>query len=160
MIVVLAIAVAISGVVFPLLHAELSDSRISRAFDDTSRIASALGRAARDMGSMPGTDESGLPTSALLTSGPRPDGLPLGRRSHLGDILGIEAPASAPSAETHTPYLGEVGADPWGHAYAVLVPSKGVAGHVWALSAGPDGILQTTSASDALAGDDIGVCLR
>jgi type II secretory pathway pseudopilin PulG len=160
MIVLLAVAVAISGVVFPLLHAELDDSRISRAFDDTSRIASALSRAARDAGSMPGADESGLPASALLTSGARPDGLPIGRRAHLGDFLGIEAPASAAADGPHAPYLGEVGADPWGHAYAVLVPSKGSTGHVWALSAGPDGILQTTTESDAVAGDDIGVCLR
>ena len=36
--------------------------------------------------------------------------------------------------------IGDIGPDPWGNAYLVNVADRG---RMWAISAGPDGILQT-----------------
>jgi type II secretory pathway pseudopilin PulG len=54
-------------------------------------------------------------------------------------------------------------ADPWGNCYVVslaAVKAPGMA--VWALSAGPDGIIDTPflDASDLPAGDDVGIRVR
>jgi type II secretory pathway pseudopilin PulG len=160
LIVVMAILVGVAGVVFPLLSAEIQDSKISRALDDTSRIASALAKASRDVGFIPGADEAKMPPSAMLTAGKRPAGLPLGHQRKLGDFLGVDAPYHNTKNPWKGPYLGEVGADPWMRAYTVILPAKGEAGHVWVLSSGPDGVLQTSELSDSLCGDDVGVCLR
>lgn len=58
------------------------------------------------------------------------------------------------------PYLPREEPDPWGRAYVVSV--SGFAGgtkpgnHVWCLSAGPNGIVETPASSDQLLGDDVG----
>jgi len=58
------------------------------------------------------------------------------------------------------PYLPREAQDPWGHAYVVSVsgfpggakPSN----HVWCLSAGPNGIVETLASSNQTLGDDVG----
>lgn len=156
-IVVLAIFVGIAGVVVPLMRAEIHDSKLTRALDDTGRIAAAVSRACGPALAVPGTTDASAPPCSLLTSGRTPGGLPLGRRLRLVEFL---ESAAADGATARMPHLGEPGADPWGRSYAVVVPEKGARGHAWALSAGPDGILQTNETSEALLGDDVGVCLR
>ncbi|HKE00051.1 MAG TPA: type II secretion system protein GspG, partial [Planctomycetota bacterium] len=136
LIVLLAILIAIAGTVVPLVSAEIEDSRTSRAIHDASRIAAAVNRFAIDTGKQPRASEKASGASALLTSGASPERLPLGPVARLADRLGPEAapPASAP-AGWKGPYLGEVGADPWGRAYAVIVPAPGSRGRLWVLSA-------------------------
>lgn len=159
-VVVLALMIGIAGVVVPLLTAELHDSRITRAVDDTSRIAGAYANAMRDLACAPGEDVKDHPATALLTSGTKPDGLPLGRQLVLSEILGRAPQMQSNAQRWKGPYLGEVGSDPWGRGYVVLVPASGSEGHIWALSGGRDGIVQTSESDDALRGDDIGVCIR
>jgi prepilin-type N-terminal cleavage/methylation domain-containing protein len=60
-------------------------------------------------------------------------------------------------------YLTETPTDPWGNQFIINVRwlQPGATRHVvWVLSAGPDGIIQTTFAEPTLAGDDIGFRLR
>ena len=159
LVVLLAIFIAVAGTVVPLLSAEMEDSRTSRAIHDASRIATAVNRFAIDTGALPRAADRGASAGALVTSGPAPERLPLGARVSLADRLGPEAGASAP-AGWKGPYLGEVGADPWGRAYAVVVPPPGSRERAWVISAGRDGILQTSERSDELAGDDVGLCIR
>ncbi|MBI3820001.1 MAG: hypothetical protein HY286_14995 [Planctomycetes bacterium] len=156
---VMAVFIGAAGVVLPLLYAEMQDSKITRAIDDTSRIAQAISQSARATGAMPGEDEPNMPCAALLSSGTRPGGLPLGRNLNLFTILSKSA-AGAESQPAQGPYLGDVGADPFNRAYVVLVPAKGSPDHCWVLCAGRDGIIQTTEKDSTLRGDDIGVCLR
>ncbi|MFN0205760.1 MAG: type II secretion system protein GspG [Planctomycetota bacterium] len=164
-IIVIAVLIGAAGVVLPLMSAEMHDTKITRALDDASRIAGAYNNAARDRGMLPGADAEGTPTATYYTSGALPGGLPLGKREQLIHLFD-NTPESAPSEKWKGPYLGEVGSDPWGRAYVVLVPSKNAVlskkegTHVWALSAGRDGIVSTTERDDAVAGDDIGVCVR
>ena|SRR5262245_20588510 len=161
MIVVLAVLVGLAGTVLPLMASEIEDTRISRAMADASRVSGAVERYARDLGALPGALEKGGATTSLTSAAPLPGGLPTGPRARLAEWIGPEAAGRAETAKGWKgPYLGEVGPDPWGRAYVVLVPSGGTRGHVWALSAGRDGALQTHEFSDAIAGDDVGVMLR
>lgn len=160
LIVVLALLVGAAGIVFPLVSAEIRDSKISRALDDTGRIAGAILRAARDAGAIPGTDDPAMPPTVLLTQGKLPSGVPLGRQRRLADVLGVDSPFPITRNPWNGPYLGEVGQDPWRRAYVVLVPAAKAGMYCWALSAGPDGTLQTTERSLALEGDDVGICVR
>ncbi len=61
------------------------------------------------------------------------------------------------------PYLTETPTDPWGNQFIInvrwLQPGQS-ANVVWVLSAGPNGIIETTFAQPSLAGDDIGFRLR
>lgn len=155
-----ALIVAAAGIVYPLVSAEIRETKISRALDDTARIASAVMRAQRDAGAMPGSDGPGMPAAALVTRGRQPAGLPLGHVRRLSSFLGALPPAQISKGPWKGPYLGEVGCDPWKRAYVVLVPPAAAMAHAWALSAGPDGLLQTTESSSSLEGDDIGICIR
>lgn len=92
------------------------------------------------------------------------------------DILGTRDydEINSKSKRWKGPYITNVSLDPWGHAYIVHVgameengipvivnslltplgPTKKPEG--WILSAGPDGILQTSPTDTTLSGDDIG----
>jgi type II secretory pathway pseudopilin PulG len=51
--------------------------------------------------------------------------------------------------------------DPWGNAYLVNIAALRAGGHVWVLSAGPDGIVQTPFAgATGVQGDDRATRLR
>ncbi len=61
------------------------------------------------------------------------------------------------------PYLATLGLDPWGHAYVISVGAVELGGRpispgaqAWVLSAGPNGILETTPDAVVLGGDDRG----
>ena len=59
--------------------------------------------------------------------------------------------------------LGALSPDPWGNCYVVnLVAANSSGMAVWALSAGPDGIIETPfdASSDAPAGDDVRIRIR
>lgn len=159
----IAVIVGIAGVVVPILGSEVSDAKVSRALDDTSRLSGAWAAAARLTKTSPGRDDEGMPSTALLTLGAQPGGLPLGRVRPLAQVFAeCEKTIKATNSEydPEVPLLGEVGADPWGRAYAILIPPFKTPGHVWALSAGMDGVLQTSERDSELKGDDIGVCVR
>jgi general secretion pathway protein G len=73
--------------------------------------------------------------------------------------------ATAPSDEEAVwkgPYLLSVEADPWGNAYVVNAHAigNGIKETAWVLSPGPNGILETPAAGDALMGDDVGVAMN
>jgi type II secretory pathway pseudopilin PulG len=158
-IVVLAVLIGAAGVVLPLMAAEMHDTKLSRALDDVSRIGGAFGKAMRECGLRPGADTAGMPVASYYTNGSLPAGLPTGKRDRMVQVLG--QPPKGPAAERWKgPYLGEVGADPWGRAYVLLVPSDAAGGHVWCLSAGRDGVLQTSEDDETVQGDDVGVCVR
>lgn len=161
LVVVLAILIGVAGAVLPLLASEIEDTKVSRAMADTSRIAGAVERCGRDLGKPPGALGEGRTTTALLSAAPSPTGIPAGNRARLAEWVGPEAVGRTEVPATWKgPYLGEVGSDPWGRAYLVLVPPSDARGHLWALSSGRDGVLQTFEFSDRLGGDDVGVMVR
>jgi general secretion pathway protein G len=92
----------------------------------------------------------------------------------LKDIPAKATPANScypePTAATMTgwrgPYMTDTPADPWGNAYvvnAIDFETSTVAkptDSVWVLSAGPNGMIETGSASANLGGDDVGVKIK
>lgn len=57
------------------------------------------------------------------------------------------------------PYVTSVAVDPWGQAFVFL--GLGTEDpHQWFLTAGPNGILETTTNDTSLGGDDLGTRLR
>lgn len=93
------------------------------------------------------------------------------------DLLGVRDydETEGRSKRWKGPYIANVSLDPWGHTYIVHVGAMEENGNPvfitllraglfekpegWILSAGPDGILQTSPTDTALAGDDIGFIL-
>lgn len=72
--------------------------------------------------------------------------------------------AGAPRRNWLGPYIAELGQDPWGKNYIALAlgmqRGKDAGGkqlYAWVLSAGPNGVLETSHTDAALQGDDIGV---
>jgi hypothetical protein len=57
------------------------------------------------------------------------------------------------------PYLENVPMDPWGRAYVIDWHEPGEKKGLFVLSAGPDGIVNTTPRSTAVSGDDVGILL-
>ncbi len=86
----------------------------------------------------------------------------------------LSGPGQAPQARDSTwttstmsplaAHAPTVTADPWGNAYMVNVGAHFSRGAVWALSAGPDGIIETLflqpARSATVAGDDRAVRVR
>jgi hypothetical protein len=57
------------------------------------------------------------------------------------------------------PYLDRVPIDPWGRAYVVSFDQARAGQPMFIVSAGPDGVLDTTSKDGAITGDDVGIVL-
>lgn len=57
------------------------------------------------------------------------------------------------------PYLYDIPSDPWRRCY-LFVGLRAESDHQWILSAGPNGILETSSSDLELKGDDLGIRLR
>jgi prepilin-type N-terminal cleavage/methylation domain-containing protein len=85
----------------------------------------------------------------------------LGLNNGDGDANEAEASQDYHVNKWRGPYLTKFGPDPFGKAYVVYM--KGIdkkqsptTERGWILSAGPDGVLQTTKNDSTVAGDDIG----
>jgi len=60
------------------------------------------------------------------------------------------------------PYLTVVDVDPWGNAYITNASNfnDNPPSPVWAISAGPNGKLETSASAETLGNDDIGVRIK
>ena len=191
-IVVLAVVLMLTGIAVPLIGGYVEDGRRARAESEAKMLAAAILRTHKDLGDWPSRNGSGTPrTVYVLISGPsKPAANPWGTggsfptwamSSTLGDLLDNHLLANTPmgqsgaayattgSARWRGPYLaGGSPVDPWGRPYVCNV----LAGYnvhatnnkrVYVLSAGPDGIFQTSSdatATSDIAGDDIGLVVN
>ena len=175
--VAVAVVLALAAVVSPVVGRELDRAAREQALADCSTIARALRSLQRDVGCAP-CGFRGAPSYGWLRGPGKPsafavppDGLP-GSLSWFvtEDYMGG-------GRSWRGPYLAEVPVDPWGRQYVVTVdgywsrgqdrgapasvPTAGPARRrIWVLSAGPDGIIETRSTFQAVAGDDIGVLLE
>jgi type II secretory pathway pseudopilin PulG len=166
----------------PVMGDFVNDARLARAQQDTRAIASAVSRMTADvMGHH--AQNGGWATFALLVGpGAAQDvatgagqewavGVGASQAGALEDQLMLNSPGYPTHAWSqvnwirgwHGPYLDAgVGADPWGHRYAVNVKFlKGGAFDTFVVSAGPNGIVETPFQADGTVahGDDIIVVL-
>lgn len=166
----------------PVVGDYVNDARMVRAWQDTHAIASAMSRMTADVMGHESQD-GGWATYALLVGpGAQPAvaagagqewaaGLGARQAGALEAQLMLNGPGYPTHAQSqtnwirgwHGPYLETgVGADPWGHRYAVNVKYlKGGAFDTFVVSAGPNGIVETPFQADGTVarGDDIVVVL-
>jgi type II secretory pathway pseudopilin PulG len=175
--VALVVLLSLSLVLPAWLAVRVNHARVARAERDVEVIAEAIQRFERDNGFPPawtraidggpgsGSDQVDL----LIGPGEMPrvaEGAGVGwlsgrsdsLRAQLGDnVPGYGRPRRAGSSGWNGPYLSaRPTADPWGNRYIVST--------AWAISAGPNGVLETPCVAvgrDArLVGDDVGVSVR
>jgi general secretion pathway protein G len=163
-IVVAGIIAILAGVLVPLILKEIDESRISRAYGDIRSISAAMMVFKKDTGKWPNLDGSGSCSPSITLLGGQ-GSLPASAAANGFDSSAQDAFDSYFLTDAYScygtrwkgPYMAMVPADPWGNLYLVNAGSFGGGAPVWVLSAGPDGDFQTTAASQALAGDDVGV---
>ena len=206
-IVVIAVVAILAAILTPQIVKNISESKIARAKNDLVVIAAAIGDFYKDTGKYPFYTSAGSSANIYLlysstgTSGGssggssnywRSDsGWAAGNKDTLDDQLNFNVPGYPLTGSNawKGPYLPEITADPWDNHYSVNIaylptpntnPEDGPGNFgCWALSAGPNGIWETSIDQGNIAaqvgssnyppqlnnlnltsGDDIGVKLK
>lgn len=189
--VILAVIVTLALILTPAMTNFITDARVARTRGDVQTIDAAIVQFYKDTGFFPQwtTANNGGPGSAqnkvdLLIS---PGNVPTVAQANIWttgttDTLTRQLMTNAPVYTLKTagaqfgwngPYLGsEIGADAWNNRYMVNIGSidatQGVTGAggtiknaVWVISAGPNGVMDTSPVQSVLvalaAGDDIAI---
>jgi type II secretory pathway pseudopilin PulG len=153
--VAMSILVSLSGVLMPAVSTKLSGARADEAILDMQRIASGIAQYSQQTLTYP-TGKNGRTNVACLY-GPGaipPSSFGQGAESRpLEDVLLTNAMGGDAWAG---PYADGLTADPWGNAYLVNAEGWVLPGqNAVIVSAGPDGIVQTTAKDTEAAEDDI-----
>jgi type II secretory pathway pseudopilin PulG len=158
LVVIVLLVFLLAGLAVPVVRHGVRSNERSDALGDLRRIAADLFHYRRDTGRWP----SG--PAYAYTDGPP---APCERRcfggsseaSHLSEFLTFNRP---PAPGWKGPYMSVSRPDPWGHRYVVALHALTERGssHAWVISAGPDGVFDTTPADAEPLGDDLGVVLR
>ena len=184
-IVVLGVIGILAAVLTPMILNYLEDTKKSKAESDVKTIAGVVLRLTRDVAHFPlftdGTRTTGAPDIELLR-GPGNDPIDHDRKKWLStskigaleDHLVKNNPGSQKYATSgrfvwRGPYIEKISEDPWANRYLVNIknanPADNPAKVVWALSAGPNGKIETDPDSNADSGpapggDDIAVRIK
>lgn len=163
-IVVAGIIAILAGILVPIIFKEIDESRVTRAHADVRSISNAVLIFRKDTGKWPTMDDTCSPDNLSMLSG---DGNLPTNYDAVGFNPGIPGSYNDHlSADTNGcygalwkgPYIARVAADPWGNAYITNAETFADFNRpVWILSAGPNGITETTTDSVTLMGDDIGL---
>jgi prepilin-type N-terminal cleavage/methylation domain-containing protein len=197
-IVAIAVVAILAGTITPSVIKHLNDSKRSRALNDCMVIGSTIANFYKDTGRAPNmtnTGATGGATMVLVSTGNTPTGpgqwiAAVGTGANATDLLSNHLSANTPQGQTASIYPSSATApgaelqwrgsyqdsfppDPWGNRYAVNIgnwvnTTATTSNAVWALSAGPDGIIQTafnpnlpaTGQTLTTAGDDIAYRIR
>lgn len=154
----ITLAAGLTTSVVPVLSAGGNEALRDRTRVDCARIAAALTQAIHD------TDRTALQTEHrgwLLGDGAIAEGIDASAATTraLNDHL-VSGAGAAQTGEWQGPYMMSVNPDAWGNAYAVDAASLRTDGTTWVISAGPDGVLETSGDDAETRGDDIGVRVR
>ena len=159
MIVVVAIIVSLAGVIIPVVSGELDSAKEARVAVDLKHIADALRHYIRDTGFQPTGDRGAHDYHWAYTNGEQPisNDFNDGRSAHLRRFLEVN---DFGGASWKGPYLSELGADPWGHAYLVNLQGFFTTENVLVLSAGANGAVDTPPTATSPDGDDIALLVE
>jgi general secretion pathway protein G len=175
-IVVAAIIAILAGILVPMIFNQIDESKKTRAAGDSKTISTAVTMFRKDTGKwpfyMPG--DCAFTYLAIQGSGNTPVNTAGDWQLGLNDIalkLILNIPAvNPPIAQTcyngkAQNYLPQDTPDPWGNAYVINAANFGTSGPVWVLSAGPNGVLDTSVNSQTLNdvganGDDVGIRIQ
>jgi len=164
--VVLAIIAVLAAVLTPMVTGYLDQARVARAQADTRTIADSIKLYQRDTGRWPVYASSADYTANTIGGGKALIGGNTGTTPANGvaswNASGILAASSLelyingnltvmnssntfPKAAFRGPYLGSVDSDPWGNRYILTASDlAGSTNHAYVISAGPNGVLDTT----------------
>jgi len=156
MLVVVAILITLAGIAVPIFTREMDEARLSAALTECQRIGESIRLYMNDTGKAP-TGPSGARLFHVLRSeGTTPAGTDLWGNGRTEALRRFLLTADYGGADWAGPYINEVDADPWGHAYLVNTHGFFSAERVWVLSSAPDGTLNTRADATQPAGDDLG----
>jgi prepilin-type N-terminal cleavage/methylation domain-containing protein len=178
--VTLAIIGLLAAILTPVVSNYVDQARTTRAASETQNIANAILSFSKDTGKFPiftsGASITVSSTTYAVLAGPGTDATCTsscgttwlsGNSGDLGNILERNAPSYPTTGKFawRGPYLTDIASDPWGRKYYVNGPGMafGQKIAVFVLSAGPDGVIQTSynpaigsgSAAVTVGGDDI-----
>jgi len=157
MVVVVAIIIALAGILVPIVTNELDEAKKSTAQATVNRLATAITQYMKDT-SFPPTGKDGAKSYHYLSGAgidPDKNKFASGSNGTLNDFL---ANNTHGTRNWKGPYLAEVAEDPWGRAYVVNVHGYfNGKERVWVLSSGPDQKMDTNPRNTTLGGDDIGM---
>ena len=154
--VVVAIVLAMAGVVVPVVSMKKLDDQWRRVDDDLRSIAAGIRSYIDETRTFPTGHTGATSYHFLYTDGVRPKNnvFESGPATHVGKFL--ESPSMASDAWSG-PYVDEtIGPDPWGNAYLVNVNGFFSASErVLIVCAGPNGRLDTPPSATVAGDDDI-----
>lgn len=152
----LSILVSLSGIVMPIVGGEVTQSPEQQALMDMQHIVSGLRDYSQDTLYLPTGDEGRTNVSWLYGPGSMPSDNPFAAGGEARSIDDVLLNATMGGSKWQGPYLDAVPSDPWGRAYIVNVDGL-VNGREQAmvLSAGPDGVVETSPTAARPSGDDI-----
>jgi general secretion pathway protein G len=155
LVVVIAIIVGLAGVVVPIVTQEMNDSKKANAIADINRLATALNQYIKDTLFFPTGTHGTTTLHYLYTDGTLPtrNSFTSGEGRHVGEFLCSNIHGGD---RWKGPYLDSAACDPWGNAYIVNVQGfYSASERAMIISAGPDGLMETPTASLNPEGDDL-----
>jgi len=179
-VVVVAVIAILAAVLTPYITKYIDDSKIAKARNETQVVAAAVTNAYKDLGRWPNRNTAATDYGGLYTGTTTP------AAAFFGAATGwTAAGAGWNSLDTHLvtnghtypatgdtrwagPYAVTLPVDPWGRPYVINAANFTSATTpptpVWVLSAGPNGVINTsiatTPAASVTGGDDIGFRVR
>ena len=165
LVVLVFVVMASTALVYPVVTSEIRRTDRANAEEQCQKIAEALEEylndRADDKERFPVEPLSGKPLYWLRGPGIVPGNNPFRNGPAHGRLFQVLRERDPSTPSWNGPYLDLIEPDPWGNAY--LVNTRGLFDdreRVWVLSAGPDGIVDTSPSSRETRGDDIGRILR
>ena len=163
-IVVAGIIAILAGILVPWIFKELDESRITRATADMKSIQTAIMVFRKDTGKWPSlSDDCASPVTLLEGKGnPATNDI-----TTLDYDISVTKPFNDYLASNNGcfsnwkgPYMADVTADPWGRKYYLNAMQFDSQEMIWIISAGPNGVLETSRTSPTIVGDDIGILMQ
>jgi len=182
-IVVAGIIAVLAGILVPMIFGQIDEAKKSRAQGDVKSIVTAIHAFRKDTGKWPTFSAGTFPCVAPANGGDATIAVMLNTAGQMPQITGANwgntgdsmrmnmfletasacypVPASPTAPGWKGAYMSSFTEDPWGNAYLVNAQDfESATNKVWAISAGPDGIIQTDAIGGTLAGDDIGIIIK
>jgi prepilin-type N-terminal cleavage/methylation domain-containing protein len=182
--VVLAIIAVLAAVLTPMVTGYLDQARVSRAQADVRTVADAIKLYKRDTGQWPvyasttdyshnvccggapdtliGGNNGSTPANGTATWGASGVLASSSLETYLnGNFTSVSTGNVFPKTRFAGPYVGSLDSDPWNNRYLLTAANLATAGnHAYIISAGPNGVLDTTLNQPAtglftVGGDDV-----
>lgn len=169
-IVILAVISILVAILTPTVLKYLDEARSDRAQSDATNISAMINDLIKDTGQFPGAHLGTGKTFLCSGTGTIAGGSFGGTTANCENLenhLVTNSPGGSPYPSTGKfrwkgPYITNLSEDPWGNAYEINASTLvgGNTSVTWVISAGPDGIFQTSTGSTTISGDDIGIRIK